>query len=363
MPYRRPTKALGRIGLLLIAATMLVACGQATPQTMLDPQSDSTRTIFNLAVLLFWLGVGVFVIVQTWLIVSVFKYRHKYNDQLPAQIHGNTKVEIAWTIVPAIIAIFIFVLTFQAIQKIEVKPSVASADEVHIQVIGHQWWWEFRYPDITTADGKVLVTANEMWIPAGKVIDLTVTSADVIHDFWIPALSGKRDALPVHETKIWFKADDVPDGEPKVYWGQCAEYCGTEHAYMKMRVVAASPNDFQTWVTEQSGPAVNADLPADFTAAGCIGCHVIRGTDAANGGQIGPDLTHFGSRMTIAAGTLDNNRDNLHRWLDSPDAVKPGNIMTQVIKDDTLSPEQLNTLTDYLISLDPGIDAKEQAAK
>ena len=194
MPYRRPYKALGRSGLMLAATLVLAACGQPTPQTTLDPSSDSTRTIFNLTVLLFWLGVGVFVIVQAWLIVSVIKYRHRYKEQLPEQIHGNTKVEIAWTIVPAIVAIFIFVITFQAMQKIEIKPSVAAGDEVKVEVIGHQWWWEFRYPDIKTSDGQMLITANEMWVPSGKVVDLYVTSQDVIHDFWIPGLAGKRDA-------------------------------------------------------------------------------------------------------------------------------------------------------------------------
>ncbi len=358
MPYRWPNKALFRRGLLLLlTAIFLVACGQETPQTTLNPQTESARTIYNLSIYLFWLGVGVFVIVESWLLISIFKYRHQDDDQLPAQIHGNTKVEIAWTIVPAIIAIFIFVLTFSAIQKIEIKPTVAAGEEVKVVVIGHQWWWEFRYPDIKDVNGQPLVTANEMWVPAGSVIDLTVTSADVIHDFWIPGLSGKRDAIPNRDNKIWFATDDIADGAPlQTYWGQCAEYCGTQHAYMKMRVVVASRGDFARWSQEQGDVAVNTTLPASF--ATCIGCHAVRGTNAV--GVIGPDLTHFGSRQTIAAGTLDNNPTNLHAWLDDPNKVKRGNLMSAVIKDDTLKPEEIDELVNYLLSLDPGIDDKQQ---
>ena len=353
MPYRWPGKAL-RSGLFLSMVLLLAACGQATPQTILEPRSDSARAIYDLAVLLFWLGVAVFVIVQVWLMVSIVKYRHQYNDQLPAQIHGNTKVEIGWTIVPAIVATIIFVITFQTIQQIETKPVVA--DEIRVNVIGHQWWWEFVYPDILTSDGQPLNTANELWVPAGRVVALNLTSDDVIHDFWIPGLAGKRDAMPNHDTSIWFEADDVPDGQPQTFWGQCAEYCGTQHAYMKMRVIVASEGDFQQWVDEQTQPAVNTELPVSFNDAGCGGCHAIRGTIAA--GITGPNLTHFGSRQTIAAGTLDNTPGNLFHWLDAPNEVKRGNLMSVQIKDDTLSQEQILELVDYLLSLDPGIDAK-----
>ncbi|HYF66251.1 MAG TPA: cytochrome c oxidase subunit II, partial [Herpetosiphonaceae bacterium] len=291
--------------LLLIAAVMLVACGQETPQTTLSPHSESARTIYDLSVYLFWLGVGVFLIVEIWLIVSIIKYRHRYDDQLPAQIHGNTKVEIAWTIVPAIIAIFIFVITFSAIQKIEIKPeSTAANPELRVEVIGHQWWWEFRYPDIKDVNGQVFETANELWVPSGRVVDMQILSDDVIHDFWIPGLAGKRDAIPNKtDNFIWFQADDVPDGAPKTFWGQCAEYCGTQHAYMKMRVIVASPSDFDQWVDEQTDVAVNVNAPASFAARGCVGCHSIRGVPGA-AGVTGPNLTHFGSRQTIAAGTL-----------------------------------------------------------
>lgn len=359
MPYRWPRKALLRTTLLAVVALVLAACGQETPQTTLNPATESTESIYNLSIYLFWLGVGVFIIVETWLIVSIFKYRHRYDDQLPAQIHGNTKVEIAWTIVPAIIAIFIFVLTFSAIQKIEIKPTAAAGNEVRVEIIGHQWWWEFRYPDIKDVNGQALVTANELWVPSGSYIDMDMTSADVIHDFWIPGLAGKRDVMPNHHTKVWFRAPDVPDGAPQVFWGQCAEYCGTQHAYMKMRVVVASANDFARWSQEQGQVAVNTTPPASFSNKGCIGCHAIRGVPGAVA-VTGPDLTHFGSRQTIAAGTLDNTRENLYHWLDAPNEVKQGNLMTVQIKDDTLSVEEINELVDYLESLDPGIDVKQQ---
>ncbi|HEY1013896.1 MAG TPA: cytochrome c oxidase subunit II [Herpetosiphonaceae bacterium] len=351
MPKHRHVKAPLRSAIFLILlAGLLAACGQAQPQTTLSPSSESTRTIFDLSVLLFLLGAGVFVIVEGILIYSIVKYRHRYDEQLPAQIHGNTKVEIAWTLLPAIVATGIFVVTFQAMQRIEVKPT--GGEELRVQVIGHQWWWEFRYPDIVDDRGQPLVTANEMWVPADRVIDLEVTSVDVIHDFWIPGLSGKRDAIPNRENSIWFKADSVPDGAPQTFWGQCAEYCGTQHAYMKMRVIVASPADFERWRAENVAPAVTQNPTAEqlFLSKSCGGCHAIKGVNGAVG-VTGPNLTHVGARQTLAAGTIDNTRENLHAWLDDPNFVKRGNLMAVQIKDDTLSPEELDILVDYLGSL------------
>jgi cytochrome c oxidase subunit II len=198
-------------------------------------------------------------------------------------------------------------------------------------------------------------------VPSGSVIDLGVTSADVIHDFWIPGLAGKRDAMPNHINPIWFKADDVPDGQPKVFWGQCAEYCGTQHAYMKMRVVVASPADFASWSSQQVDVAVNTTPPAAFAARGCVGCHAIRGVQGA-AGVTGPNLTHFGSRQTLAAGTLDNTPENLHSWLDAPNVVKRGNLMSAVIKDEgdgALTEQEITELVQYLESLNPGMSAKQ----
>lgn len=363
MAYRRSTRTFRRVGLALtLVALALAGCGQATPQTTLEPGSGSARTIYDLTLLLFWLGVAVFVLVEGVLIWSAIKFRHRYDDQLPAQIHGNTKVEIAWTIVPAIVAVFIFVMSFQAIQRIEILPD--TSDKITVEVIGHQWWWEFRYPDIQDSNGQPLVTANEMWVPSGQVIDMTLKSADVIHDFWIPGLAGKRDAIPNRNNKVWFQADDVADGEPKVFWGQCAEYCGTQHAYMKMRVVVASPADFTQWREQQVQPAVNPTLPTSFATKGCVGCHAVSGAQTADGakavGITGPNLTHFGSRMTIAAGTLDNTPENLHRWLDEPNVVKRGNLMSVAITDDTLSPDEIDELVQYLESLNPGLSVKQQ---
>ncbi len=361
MPNRWLSKATRTTAILTLLSLVLAACGQETPQTMLEPATESTRAIYSLGSWLFWLGVIVFVIVEVWLIVSIFRYRQKQSDQIPSQIHGNTTLEITWTIIPAIIAIFIFVLTFSTIQTIENKPAAAAGNELKVEVIGHQWWWEFKYPDVQNSAGQPLVTANELWIPAGTYIDLTMWSVDVIHDFWIPGLAGKRDVMPNHRNKVWFKTEDVADGQPQVFWGQCAEYCGGQHAYMKMRVVVASQADYEKWKNEQVQPAVNVNAPATFASKACIGCHAIRGVQGSapyNG--TGPDLTHFGSRMTIAAGTLENNNANLHAWLDDPNAVKRGNIMTTVIKPDTLTPEEVDELVQYLLSLNPGTSAKGQ---
>ncbi|MGH2350349.1 MAG: cytochrome c oxidase subunit II, partial [Chloroflexota bacterium] len=211
--------------------------------------------------------------------------------------------------------------------------------------IGHQWWWEFQYPELG------VTTANELHIPVGVPINLELESADVIHSFWVPHLAGKTDAIPGRVNRLWFLAD-----EPGTYNGQCAEFCGIEHALMRMLVIAESQSEFDAWVrNERSIPAFAATPTAQdslvtrgaqlFANGVCITCHTIRGTAAQ--GKVGPELTHVGSRQTIAANTLPNTPEGLERWLRNPQAVKPGNLMPNL----NLSDEDIDALVAYLQSL------------
>jgi len=211
-----------------------------------------------------------------------------------------------------------------------------------VDVIGHQWWWEFRYQELG------LVTANELHVPLGRAVQLSITSADVIHSFWIPGLGGKRDAIPGHVTRIAFRPDQV--GE---YTGQCAEFCGASHANMRLRVVVESDSEFGRWATVQlEGPAAPAPGTAAergkavFARSACIGCHTIRGVSP---GVIGPNLTHVGSRTTIASGLFPNDSAHLARWIGDAPSLKPGSLMTRM--QPPLTDADVAALVAYLQSL------------
>lgn len=348
MPPRRylPVRPV-LFGLLICVAVLLSACGAELPATTLDPKGTHAQRIYDLLIPIFWTALGVFVVVEGLLIYSVLRFRQKPGAAIPAQIHGNTRIEILWTLAPALILLVIAVLTFrtQALQ------SVRPADALHIKVIGHQWWWEFQYPGLGP-NGSPLVTANDLYIPVGRDVTLELTGADVIHSFWVPRLAGKTDAIPSKTNFLSFKAE-----QEGIYRGLCAEFCGEEHALMRFRVIAVAPETFQRWAQQLATPP---PPPTDEAAArgqqiflssqkACIGCHAIAGTTAA--GVLGPNLTYFGSRETIAAGTLVNTPENLKRWLHNPAAVKPGNLMSTVIKEGTLSEQEINDLVAYLESM------------
>jgi cytochrome c oxidase subunit 2 len=247
-------------------------------------------------------------------------------------------MEIGWTLAPALILVVIAIPTIRTIFLID-KPTT-DPNALTIEVVGRQWWWEFRYPELG------IVTANEAHIPVGRTIDLRLRSADVVHSFWVPKLGGKRDLVPGRENQLWFTADSVG-----VFWGQCAEFCGTAHALMSMRMIVDTPGDFDAWAALNAGDAVRStDAQARagqgvFMSNACVSCHTIRGTAAA--GTFGPDLTHFGGRLTIGAGILDNTLENLTLWLDSTQHVKPGNLMPEV----SLGDDQIAQLAAYLMAL------------
>jgi cytochrome c oxidase subunit 2 len=224
---------------------------------------------------------------------------------------------------------------------------------VQIEVVGHQWWWEFRY------SGLGVVTANELHVPVGKTVNLRMTTVDVLHSFWVPQFAAKRDVFPGRHNPLWFKAEVTGS-----FSGQCAEFCGTQHGRMGFRVISQTPEEFAAWVAQQriGSPlvdkgAVQPDTthPADslttaglalFSGAGCIGCHAMVGTATAGIiGMKGPNLSHVGSRSTIVAGMLDNTPENLHRWLSNPDSVKKGTLMVLPRK---LTDPEIATLVAYL---------------
>ncbi len=331
-------------------ALWLAGCATGNPQSTIDPKGPFARHIYDLFVTwIFWPAVAVFVIVEGLLLYAVWRFRGREGDPLPAQIHGNTRLEITWTLIPAIILIVILFFTFRTQAVLATPP---PGDAITVRVIGHQWWWEFEYPDYG------FTTANEMHIPVGVPVIIQLESADVIHSFWVPHLAGKTDAIPGRINRIWLQAD-----EPGVYSGQCAEFCGIQHALMRLLVIAEPRSEFERWArNERSIPIATAPTPTPapgtpeslvsqgaqlFATGACVTCHTVRGTPAQ--GKVGPELTHFGSRRTIAANTLpkDEKGENLKRWLRNPQAVKPGALMPNL----NLSEQDVEALAAYLQSL------------
>lgn len=317
----------------------LSACGGPFPQSSLDPVSDVARSIDDLFMSIVAWAVVVFVVVEGLLLWVVFRYRDRGGDEMPEPVHGSTLLEIGWTLVPAVILVLIAVPTIRTIWQVDNPPT--AADPLQIEVVGHQWWWEFNYPE------QEITTANEIHVPVGRTVQLTMTSADVIHSFWVPRVAGKRDVNPEETTGLWFTVDSAGR-----YPGQCAEYCGTSHALMQMELVAHEPDSFRDWVRNQQMPA---DTPQSelarqgmdaFVQNACFSCHVVEGTMAE--GRIGPDLTHVASRNRIAAGMLPNDSASMARWLEDPQAVKPANLMAIPDLDD----ETIRQLIAYLQSLE-----------
>jgi cytochrome c oxidase subunit 2 len=324
---------------LTTAALALAGCAGPFPQSTLHPRSDYGRAIDHLFSDIFWWAVVVFVIVETLLLIALIRFRHREGRPAPKPLHGHTALEIGWTLAPAVILVLVAVPT---VRTIFATAGDAPPDALKVEVIGHQWWWEYKYPSLG------IVTANEMHVPVGKPVQVSITSADVIHSFWAPALGGKRDAIPGHVTRIAFRADSVGD-----YSGQCAEFCGQSHANMRLRVLVDAESAFETWVkTEQAGPAAPAAAsPAEagkafYSRSACLACHTIKGISP---GVIGPDLTHFGSRTTIAAGVFPNDSADLARWIADAPALKPGSLMPRM--QPPLSDAEIAALVAYLQSL------------
>ena len=303
----------------MLAVLLLTGCFGDGKQSTIRPESDSARIIQDVYIMVTWIDVGIFIVVATLLAVAMIKYRAgaQKDIDIPKQVHGNVVVELIWTLVPAILLIFIAVPTWQGIFRAAAPP---RAGALHVEAIGHQWWWEFRYPS------ENIVTANELHIPVNRTVVVKTWSADVIHSIWMPRLAGKIDSLPGKSNEIWFTPEKI--GE---YLGQCAEFCGTSHANMRFKVIVDSPSDYQTWVDRQSMAPVASSPEAQageklFAAKACGACHTISGVAGAVG-VIGPNLNDLGSRTTIASGILENTPENLAAWIQDPQAMKPGALM------------------------------------
>ncbi|MCC7369017.1 MAG: cytochrome c oxidase subunit II [Chloroflexi bacterium] len=351
MPFPRASgvgRKLTLLGLGAMLMALLSGCMQQ-PYTTVMPKTEAARMIQDLYVLVFWLAVFVFVGVQAGLVYVLWRFRARPGHEMPEQTHGNTTLEIGWTIAPAVILVIMAVPTIRTIFALESAPprSPDGNPPLVIEITGRQWWWEFKYPEHMLADGKTpLTTANEMVIPTGRTVYLSITSDNVIHSFWIHQLMGKIDAVPNHDNHIWFTAE-----EPGQYWGQCAEYCGIQHAQMRMNVIAMSPADYQAWVARNSKPAVpETDLAMEgekaFGANGCAGCHTVDGNATAVG-KTGPNLSHFGSRTTMGASIMPNTAENLAAWIEDPQKIKPGNMMQNL----HVRPSDVEALVAYLHSL------------
>jgi cytochrome c oxidase subunit 2 len=325
-----------------LLSVVLAACSQAGPYDTLAPAGPVAERQKSLFMVVFWIAAGVFVLVEGLLVFAAIRFRQRRKDELPVQVHGNTRLEIIWTILPALILAGVAVPTVGSIFQLAVGPPPGAME---ITVTGHQWWWEVEYEN----ENEGVVTANEVHIPVDEAVYLTLTSEDVIHSFWVPRLAGKQDLVPGKTEALTIQAD-----EPGTYLGECAEYCGLSHANMRFIVVAETEEDFQAWVSGQRQASVEPSADSEaaeglelFTNAGCIACHAIEGVEGAEQ-EVGPDLSHFGSRQVLAGGILQNTPEELARWLADPPAVKPGSKMP----DYNLTDEQIEALVTYLHSLE-----------
>jgi cytochrome c oxidase subunit II len=331
-------------GLLLGAKLCLGApADQSQIPSIFRPDSTPADSIFHLSVLVLAITGLIFLAVFGLLVYSVTKYRRRRgdNDREPPQVYGSNQVELAWTVIPVLIVLVLFLATARVIHSIQDAPEPPGTIEV--TAIGHQFWWEFRYPALG------VVTANELHVLASDPSHpsptfLTLLSADTDHSFWVPRLAGKTDLIPNRINHMW-----IDPHETGVYLGQCAQYCGVEHAKMLLRVYVDSREQFDKWAQEQKAEA-SSDNSTEagrrvFESTGCINCHAVRGTVA--NGRFGPDLTHLMSRDTIAAGIAPNTPENLRKWIQDPDSIKEGSLMPAM----KLNDDDLDALVAYLATL------------
>lgn len=307
------------------------------------PASTPADSIYHLSLLVLAICGVIFVVVFGLLVYAVIKFRKRPEDdgREPPQIYGSNQVEVAWTVIPVLIVVVLFLAAARVIHAVE--DARMPPGTIEVTAIGHQFWWEFRYP------GYGFVTANELHVPVSDSrhptpTHITLLSADVDHSFWVPELAGKTDLIPNRKNEMW-----VDPHEVGAYVGQCAQYCGTQHAKMLLTVNVQSRDDFELWAKQQKSPAeVSGDVSTGrhvFESTACVNCHAIAGTGA--NGKFGPDLTHLMSRATIAAGAAPNDQENLRLWITEPDAIKPGALMPAM----QLEKKDVDALVAYLMSL------------
>jgi len=312
-----------------------------SPTNIFTPASTPAESIFGLSIFVLLTVAAIFVVVFSLLAYAAVRFRNKHGDDRsePAQVYGSTQVELAWTVIPVLIVVALFLAATRVILAVQNAPHPPGALEV--TVTGHQYWWEYRYP------GLNIVTANELHVPISDPAHptptfLTLLSADTDHSFWVPRLGGKTDLIPNHPNHMW-----IDPHEKGLFLGQCAQYCGTQHAKMLLRVYVQTREDFDRWVheqqqTPQAGASVGERV---FRSTACVNCHTVSGTPAK--GKFGPDLTHLMTRDTIAAGAAPNTPETLRLWIKNPDAIKPGSKMPAM----GLSDHDLDAVTAYLETL------------
>jgi cytochrome c oxidase subunit 2 len=324
------------------AAFALAEGPQATP-SIFAPASTPAAQIETVSWFVLEITGAIFVVVAGLLTYVIFRFRERDTDdnREPAQIYGSVQVELAWTVIPVLIVVVLFLTTARMIFAIEDAPKPKSA--LDVTVVGHQFWWEYRYQNFG------FVAANELHVPLSSTQDpkptfLKLLSADVDHSYWVPQLAGKIDLIPNHPNELW-----IDPLHPGIYKGQCAQFCGVQHANMLLRVYVDTPAQFEAWIKNQQQPAVQDPSVAAgrrvFETQACMNCHTVRGTAAT--GRFGPDLTHLMSRDTLASGAMPNTDNNLRQWIKNPDTFKPGSLMPAM----QLSDNQLNQVAAYLETL------------
>ncbi|MGB7191476.1 MAG: cytochrome c oxidase subunit II [Acidobacteriaceae bacterium] len=334
--------AIATVSFLLLPGLALADGPQATP-SIFAPASTPATDITHLAYFALSVVGGIFIVVGGLLTFAVIRFRDRDPDDKrePPQIYGSNQIELAWTVIPILIVVVLFLTTARMIFAIQDAPKPPSA--LNVTVVGHQFWWEFRYPKLG------ITTANELHVPLSTDKDpqptyLRLLSADVVHSFWVPQLAGKTDVIPNHVNLTW-----IDPKAPGLYVGQCAQFCGIQHAHMLLRVYVDTPQQFAAWVENEQKPGVQDPSVAAgrqvFETQACMNCHTIRGTAAT--GRFGPDLTHLMSRETIASGAVPLTRANLRQWIEDPDTFKPGALMPAM----KLNDQQLDEITDYLETL------------
>lgn len=306
------------------------------------PVAAAQKNVFWYTV---WVSLFLTITVGGAFIYAIYRFRAKpgADFEVPEQSHGSAKVEIALIVTSCLLLVVIAIPNARALFYVDSVPQERREEALKVVAIGHQWWWEFQYPDLG------VTTANELYIPVGKPIDVEIRSADVLHSFWVPRLAGKMDAIPGQNNRMWFQADKAG-----TYQGHCTEYCGDSHANMRFLVEARDDAEFEQWLRNEKKDAVAPESVQEVNGQrifmqGCNACHMVKGTSAM--GMVGPDLSHFAGRKTLGAGIFENNDENLAKWIKYPQQMKPGNLMNLEQVNMVLSDRDVDSLVAYLNSL------------
>lgn len=369
----RPRR-LAIFGLLAALFLLTAACSQGIQSTWdpIGPVAEKQLQLFNV---LLWTMVAVFVLVEGALIYIVIRYRRQPGQPRPPQIHGHTALEVTWTIIPTALILGLGIWSVFTLFELD-QPPTDHGDVLEVTVVGHQWYFEFEYPD-ADGNGKRITTANELKIPVDRPVNFTLESDDVLHSFWVPKLGGKVDLVPTRQNSLWLMADSdlIEQQLPATYYGQCAELCGIAHAQMRFRVTVMSEEDYQDWVRDYSPPTAHTPVSQQgqtLFAIHCSLCHSIDGpelesvanarldqflTGAENAAVPGPNLTDLRTRQTLAAGITDLTVENLRAWIKNPENIKPGNYMysNALLYDEggdaNLTDGEIDAIIEYLLNL------------